>query len=37
MMREQGCQMETAGLFIDRRNDKIIYPRPYFSSAMWTK
>jgi len=36
-MREQGCQMETAGLFIDRRNDKIIYPRPYFSSAMWTK
>lgn len=29
--------METAGLFIDRRDDKIIYPRKYFSSTMWTK
>jgi hypothetical protein len=29
--------METAGLFIDRRDDKIIYPRKYFSSQMWTK
>ncbi len=37
MMREQGAQMETAGLFIDRRDDKVIYPRKYFSSQMWTK
>ena len=37
MMREQGCQMETGGIFIDRRDDKIIYPRKYFSSSMWTK
>ena len=29
--------METSGLFIDRRDDKIIYPRKYFSSHMWTK
>ena len=37
MMREQGAQMEKAGLFIDRRDDKIIYPTKYFSSIMWLK
>ena len=37
MMREQGCQMEKTGLYIDRRDDKIIYPQRYFSSAMWLK
>lgn len=37
MMREQGSQMEKPGIFIDRRDDKIIYPQKYFSSAMWIK
>lgn len=37
MMREQGSQMEKAGIFIDRRDDKIIYPGRYFSSIMWLK
>jgi len=37
MMREQGCQMEKTGLYIDRRDDKILYPQKYFSSAMWLK
>ena len=27
--------MEKIDLYIDNRNDKLIYPRPYFSSAMW--
>lgn len=36
MMREFGCQMERPGLFIDTREDKIIYPKKYFSSGMWT-
>ena len=29
--------MEKAGVFIDRRDDKIIYPKRYFSSIMWLK
>ena len=29
--------MEKPGLYIDTRNDKIIYPKKYFSSAMWNK
>ena len=29
--------MEKTGLFIDKRKDKIIYPKPYFSSEMWKK
>jgi hypothetical protein len=37
MMREFGVQMEKDGLYIDRRCDKIVYPKPYFSSAMWNK
>lgn len=37
MMREFGTQMEKTGLFIDTRQDKIIYPKPYFSSEMWKK
>jgi len=37
MMREFGVQMEKPGLYIDRRADKIVYPRQYFSSAMWNK
>ena len=37
MMREFGVQMEKPGLYIDQRNDKIIYPKKYFSSAMWNK
>jgi hypothetical protein len=37
MMREFGVQMEKTGLFIDKRKDKIIYPKPYFSSEMWKK
>jgi hypothetical protein len=37
MMREFGVQMEKPGLYIDRRTDKIIYPKQYFSSAMWNK
>lgn len=32
MMREFGTQMEKGDLYIDRRHDKIIYPKPYFSS-----
>jgi hypothetical protein len=37
MMREFGTQMEKTDLYIDKRKDKIIYPRPYFSSEMWKK
>ena len=37
MMREFGTQMEKVGLFIDTRKDKIMYPKPYFSSEMWKK
>lgn len=37
MMREFGTQMEKGDLYIDRRQDKIIYPKPYFSSQMWLK
>lgn len=37
MMREFGTQMEKTGLYIDQRQDKIIYPKPYFSSEMWKK
>jgi len=37
MNREFGVQMEKPGLFIDDRNSTIIYPKPYFSSAMWIK
>ena len=37
MMREFGCQMEKTGLYIDQSKDKIIYPKKYFSSAMWNK
>lgn len=37
MMREFGVQMEKPGLYIDQRTDKIIYPKKYFSSAMWNK
>lgn len=37
MMREFGTQMEKSELYLDRRADTIIYPRPYFSSAMWKK
>jgi hypothetical protein len=29
--------MEKVGLHIDTREDKIIYPKPYFSSAMWQR
>jgi hypothetical protein len=32
MMREFGTQMEKGDLYIDKRQDKIIYPKPYFSS-----
>lgn len=37
MMREFGVQMEKPGIYVDTRNDKIIYPRKYVSSAMWNK
>lgn len=37
MMREFGTQMEKPGLFIDKRKDKVIKPRPYFSSDEWKK
>jgi len=37
MMREFGTQMEKPDLYIDTRKDKIIYPKPYFSSEMWKK
>lgn len=37
MMREFGTQMEKGDIYIDRRQDKIIYPKPYFSSQMWLK
>jgi len=37
MMREQGAQMERPGLFIDRRDDKIIFPGRYYSSDRWMK
>jgi hypothetical protein len=29
--------MEKTGLYIDKRHDKIIHPKPYFSSEMWKK
>ena len=34
MMREFGTQMEKEDIYIDKRNDKILYPKPSFSSAM---
>lgn len=37
MMREFGTQMEKIDLYIDKRKDKILYPKPYFSSEMWKK
>lgn len=37
MMREFGTQMEKPGLFIDKRKDKVIKPKPYFSSDEWKK
>lgn len=37
MMREFGTQMEKPGIFIDKRKDKVIKPRPYFSSDEWKK
>ena len=37
MMREFGTQMEKNDIYIDTRKDKIIYPRPYFSSEMWKR
>lgn len=37
MMREFGVQMEKTGLFVDTRTDKIVYPKKYFSSSMWSK
>ena len=37
MMREFGTQMEKPGLFIDNRKDKVIKPKPYFSSDKWKK
>jgi hypothetical protein len=30
-----GTQMEKENLFIDRRNDKIVETRMYFTSEMW--
>ena len=29
--------MEKTDLYIDKRKDKLIYPKPYFSSEMWKK
>lgn len=29
--------MEKEDIYIDRRKDKIIYPKPYFSSEMWKR
>lgn len=37
MMREFGTQMEKNDIYVDTRKDKIIYPRPYFSSEMWKR
>ena len=30
-----GTQMEKEGLFIDRRNDKVVEAKMYFTSEMW--
>lgn len=37
MMREFGTQMEKADLYIDKRSDKLIYPKPVYTSAQWLK
>lgn len=29
--------MEKADLYIDKRNDKVIYPKPVYTSAQWLK
>ncbi len=29
--------MEKGDIYIDRRKDKIVYPKPYFSSEMWRR
>lgn len=34
-MREFGTQMERRFLWIDKRNDKAMQPRVYFTSEMW--
>lgn len=36
-MREFGTQMEKNDIYIDKRDDRIIYPKPYFSSEMWKR
>jgi hypothetical protein len=30
-----GTQMEKEGLFLDRRNDKVVEAKMYFTSEMW--
>lgn len=35
MNRELGTQMEVVGLFIDRRQDKIMIPTKYFTAEQW--
>lgn len=37
MMREFGTQMEKSDLYIDQRNDKIVYPKPVYTSTKWCK
>lgn len=32
MMREFGTQMEKGNLYIDKRNDKLIHPKPVYTS-----
>jgi hypothetical protein len=34
-MREMGTQMEKEGLFLDKRTDKIVEPKMYFTGEMW--
>lgn len=31
-MREFGTQMEKGNLYIDKRNDKLIHPKPVYTS-----
>jgi hypothetical protein len=37
MMREFGTQMEKSNHYIDKRNDKVIVPKPVYTSAQWLK
>ena len=37
MMREFGTQMEKSDLYVDNRNDKILYPKTVYDPEKWMR